>query len=214
MLGIYAQSNRVWDLQRVAEESQQWCMEPNYFAQVQARLSSSAQLSAAGFEPQGVEVWGKGADRNPLLQVKKPSWRLECVDGLALGYRGIEVHWESCRPGHWVLHCELWPRQGKDAKGRVLGPRYESLLELKGDITRLIREEGEREGWASSLGAHLKRARDDARDPSSLIAYTFELGLNPEHTPADFVSRVLPIVAAASPVVDEILVDTAPGALI
>lgn len=189
-------------------------MAQDYFAQVQTRLASSAALAAAGFESQGVELWDKGADHNPLLQVKKPSWRLECVDGTALGYRGIEVHWEACRPGHWVLHCELWPRQGKDAKGRVLGPRYESLLQLKAGITDLLREGGERDEWASRLGAHLKRARSDARHPSSLIVYTFELALERAHTPEQFVARVLPIVSTVSPVVDEVLVESLPGARI
>lgn len=181
----------------------------SYFATAQTHFRAAPALSQFGYAPEGVEVWGKGADHNDLLQIKKPSWRVLATDGRTIGYQGVEVHWESCRPGHWVLHCELWPRQGKAQKSAALSPRYAELLDLKAGITQLIREEGHAADWPSTHGAHLKRAREDCRDPSSLIVWTFELGLPADHTPAQFVAKVLPIIAACSPVVDHVVSEQA-----
>lgn len=178
----------------------------SYFATAQTLFQSALALAEAGYAPEDVEVWGKGADHNELLQIKKPSWRVHAYDGEPIGYQAVEVHWESCRPGHWVLHCELWPRQSKALKAEARSPRYAELLDLKAGITQLIRDEGREAGWPSTHGAHLKRTREDCRDPSSLIVWTFDLGLPADHTPKDLVAKVLPVIVATTPIIDNVVI--------
>jgi hypothetical protein len=83
---------------------------------------------------------------------------------------------------------------------------YRGLLS-KGGVTQLIRERGSEEGWERTLGAHLDRVRPDSSHPSSLIVFTFELSLQREHTPEQFVEKVLPIIGATAPVIDEIMIE-------
>jgi hypothetical protein len=176
-----------------------------FFALAQKLFQSAPALRAAGFEPSQVEVYGKGADFSALLQIKKPSWRLFARDGEPIGYQAVEVHWESCRPGHWVLHCELWPRQAKARKDDARAPRFVELLSLKREITQMLRDEGQRLGWPESLQAHLKRARADAGDPSSLIVWTFDLGTEAKDDTALFVDRALRVLSTVSPEIDDII---------
>jgi hypothetical protein len=173
-----------------------------YYMRAQTLFEGESVIRKGGF---GVEVWGKGADHNDLLQIKKPTWRILATDGAPVGCEGIEVHFESCRPGHWVLHCELFPRLGKKAKAQVTG--VPELLELKGEVTRLIRDLGREMEWEKSYGAHLRRARENPADPSSLIVYTFDLGLPDEHSPEQFVNKVVPIIEATSPAIDDIVME-------
>lgn len=166
-------------------------------------LRADPRLSELGFPPELVEVWGKGADFNDLLQVKKPTWRTPATDGETIGYRGIEVHYEACRPGHWVIHCELWPRQGKSSKAAA--HRLDDLLKLKGFITEGIRTLGAELGWPERLGAHLKRLRGNPTDPSSLIVYTFDLPESTRDSPEEFVQHIVPIVVETAPTIDEVM---------
>jgi len=80
-----------------------------------------------------------------------------------------------------------------------------AILEVKGEITRMIREVGRETGWERSHGAHLRRARENPADPSSLIVYTFDLGLTEDHSPEQFVHKVVPIIAATTPTIDNIV---------
>jgi hypothetical protein len=176
-----------------------------YYPKAKELFERSPILAKHGFGTGSVETWGKGADFNDLLQIKKPSWRLLATDGERIGYKGVEVHWESCRPGHWVLHCELWPRLGKKEKEAVKS--IDDLLTLKGGLTELLRERGKAAGWESELGAHLLRARSDSKDPSSLIVYTFELGLAAGHSAETFVERALRVVDRATPTIDDIVIE-------
>jgi hypothetical protein len=175
----------------------------NYYARAKQLFQQCASIKEKGFV---VEVWGKGADHNELLQIKKPSWRVNETAGESIGYKGIEVHYESCRPGHWVLHCELWPRLGKKEKAQVAG--VAKLIERKGEITRFIRNRGREAGWEEALGAHLRRTRKDPSDPSSLIVYTFDLGLTTEHSPEMMVDKSIRVVEATAPIIDHILMET------
>jgi hypothetical protein len=184
-------------------------MASGYFNRVQSLLKASPKLAELGFPAEMVEVWGKGADHNDLLQVKKPSWRIHADDGLSLGYEGIEVHCEACRRGHWVIHCELWPRRDKAAK--VAAHRFPDLLALNGGITTGIRELGASLGWPVDHGAHTNRARADPSDPSSLIVYTFELGLPQSHHPEQFIERIVPTIGATAPTIDEVMQDSGGG---
>ncbi len=177
----------------------------SYHGRALVAFQNEPAIARSAFE---VEKWGKGADHRDLLQVKKPAWRLLTTDALLIGYEGIEVHYESCRPGHWVLHCELWPRQGKREKDQVFA--FTELLNLKGEITRLIRELGQEAGWERTLGAHLKRARADPSHPSSLIVYTFDLGLPVEHEPEALVEKALKVISMTEHVIDAVLIESAP----
>lgn len=174
--------------------------ETTYFAQVSALLRQAPLIKANGFV---VEVWGKGADHSELLQVKKTAWRVQAAGGDSSGHQGAEVHYEASRPGHWVLHCELWLRLSKKEKERALDRN--GLLDLKGGMTQEIRERGREENWAQAYGANLKRAREDARHPSSLIVYTFALGLPEKHTPERFVEKVLRVIEGTAAGIDEIV---------
>jgi len=181
---------------------EQSVINPPYYTLARSLLEGAPVIRQGGFV---VEVWGSGPDHKDLLQVKKPIWRVMTPDGAAIGYKGIEVHYESCRPGHFVLHCELFPRLGKKEKAQVMGAT--ALLELKGRITRQIRKLGCDSGWERIHGAHLKRIRGDPADPSSLIVYTFDLGLPEGHSPEQFVSKALPIIEATASTIEGVLIE-------
>jgi len=174
-----------------------------FYEQVTALLRSNPTVLRLGFDPQlDIQWYGKGADHHDLLQITRThQWMIPAIDAEAIGYKGVWVHYESCRPGHWCIHCELFPRLSKDAKARVTG--YHDLLDLKKVITEKLRMLGEEDDWPRRFGAHLRRARRDAADPSSLIVWTFDIGLDKDCSPAAFVSAIVPVIEGTVPMIDD-----------
>lgn len=178
-------------------------MEQPFYEQAAQLLRRHPVILGLGFDPaKDINWYGKGADHKDLLQLaKEQRWMIPAVDAEELGYQGVWVHWESCRPGHWVIHCELYPRLSKQAKAKARN--YEDLLELKKVITEELRTFGEDDDWPGRFGAHLKRARRDPADPSSLIVWTFDLGLDESCTPEEFVDAIIPIIEGVTPTIDD-----------
>jgi hypothetical protein len=179
-----------------------------FYADVVAALRADAMMRRLGFQHDDIEWYGKGADHRDLMQVTRTDgWMIPADDASEIGYQGVWVHYESCRPGHWCIHCELYPRLSPRQK--AMARNYDDLLDLKKEITDQIRQFGDEHDWPGRFGAHLKRARMDTRDPSSLIVWTFDLGLNERCTAAEFTQRVLPVIEGTAQVMDEFLIPLA-----
>lgn len=72
-------------------------------------------------------------------------------------------------------------------------------------MTELLLQEGQREKWEEQIGAHRRYARKiDFGDPSSLMVWRFDVGLDKDCTPREFVGAILPTVKAAAPTIDGI----------
>jgi hypothetical protein len=182
-----------------------------WFEQAAALIRSSPAYARLGFHPDELQVYDKGADHNPLMQLGRttadPGWRVFAQEGEPAGYEGVWFHFESSRPGHLVLHCEFCKRQGKASKDAVR--QIPSMLELKRGLTEEVRRVGTEDRWPQRLGAHLKRTRDDAGDPSSLIVWTFDLGLDADCSPQSYADRAMNVLAIVTPVLGQ-LTDHAP----
>jgi hypothetical protein len=177
-----------------------------WFNAVATLIRAHPSYSRLGFLPEELAVYDKGADHNPLMQIGRttsdPGWRVWAEEGEHAGYEGVWFHFESCRPGHLVLHCEFCRRQGKMSKDAIR--KTPPMLELKRGLTEEVRRFGKELGWPEKLGAHLKRAREDSGDPSSLIVWTFDLGLDQDCAPEQFVQRAMPVIEAVTPVIDTV----------
>lgn len=152
-----------------------------------------------------ITAHGKADNHRSLMVVRRPQWRVPCTDGRTEGLEGVEVHYESRRPGDWRIDCELAPRlQNPSRHSRTLVDR---MLDLKEFFTRHLREIAEDEDWSGKFGAHTKRAPKDPRDPSSLMVVAFDTGLGGRCTPEQFVAVAERIIDGTAPFIDEIVTD-------
>jgi hypothetical protein len=160
-------------------------------------LKSSRVLHSLGLS----DIWyaAKRANHHDLIVISKASWRLPCSDA-DCGYESVYVHFEYERPGFLLLHCELYPRQGSEAKHPR--ERIQPLLELKGEIATLIREAATDDGWIGSIGWEV--SGKDLSEPKNLQVGKFSLGSvsdNPEFI-TNAIERVVQVVV---PTIDPIM---------
>lgn len=176
----------------------------SYFEQVVELLRSEPVMQRHGFPPEHIQSHGKGDNHSAIMKITHPIWRLLTEEGREAGYEGVDVHFEARNPGSFQIDCELHPRNQSESKAdqRVIRP----LLELKGEITQLLREQiGPAD--LDRFGANMKHCRRDPTDPSSLKVMGFELGLPAAHSPEQYARKILPIIDAASPMVTQIMSD-------
>ncbi len=178
--------------------------EKPYFERVVDLLRAHPKVEQTGFTGEDVQWYGKGRDHSDLMVITKPSWTLLTLEGGDAGYKGVNVHFEARGPGHLQIDCELTPRLGSEAKAdqEAIAP----LLELKKEVTQLIWDLGPDFGL-DALGANTRNVRKDPGDPSSLKVLGFGLELADGHTPEQFVEKVIPILEAATPMIDQLLTD-------
>lgn len=148
---------------------------------------------------------GRADNHHSLMVVRREQWRVPCTDAQADRLEGVEVHYESRRPGDWRIDCELAPRLTNPSNHSAA--LVSEMLDLKAFFTNEIRRIAKDEDWASRFGAHTRRARPDPRDPSSLMVLTFDTGLEPSCTPEEFVRVVLSIIDATAPFIDQLVTD-------
>lgn len=150
-----------------------------------------------------ITAHGKADNHYSLMVVRREEWRVACTDGEPEGLEGVEVHYESRRPGDWRIDCELAPRlRNPSAHSAKL---VAEMLELKALFTNEIRRVAAEEGWDERFHSHTRRARPDPADPSSLMVLAFDTGLDVSCSPEEFVQRVSPIIDASAPVIHEIV---------
>lgn len=154
-----------------------------------------------------ITAHGKADNHRSLMVARRRQWRVPCTDGRAEGLEGVEVHYESRRPGDWRIDCELAPRIQNPS--RHSSELVKSMLDLKAFFTEELRKIARDEGWDELFGAHTRRAMKDPRDPSSLMVVAFDTGLGERCTPEQFVAVVEPIIDATAPFIDELVTDRA-----
>ncbi|MBS0189813.1 MAG: hypothetical protein JSR52_01555 [Planctomycetes bacterium] len=152
-----------------------------------------------------ITAHGKADNHHSLMVVRREEWRVPCTDAESEKLEGVEVHYESRRPGDWRIDCELAPRLRNPSSHS--SKLVKDMLELKALFTNELRRIAAEEQWEKRFGAHTKRARPDPADPSSLMVLTFETGLPSDCTPDSFVNAVLPIIDATAPFINGALLD-------
>ena len=168
-----------------------------------AELSDLLQSSRILIEHGLTDVWygPKGANHHDLIVVSKPGWKLARSDA-ACGYEGVYVHFEYERPGALLLHCELYPRQGSEAKHPR--DRIQPLLTLKAGIADLVRQSASDQGWATTVG--WRDSGKDLGDPRALQVGKFEFP-GTANTPAAVARAIENVAATASPAIDPIMME-------
>lgn len=152
-----------------------------------------------------ITAHGKADNHRSLMLARRRQWLVPCSDGHAEGLKGVEVHYESRKPGDWRIDCELSPRlQNPSKHTRELVDR---MLDLKEFLTRQLRTIADDEDWSGKFGAHTKRAPKDPRDPSSLMVVAFDTGLGERCTPEQFVAVAERIIDGTAPFIDEVVTD-------
>jgi hypothetical protein len=107
---------------------------PGFCKSVTESLRLHPAIQRLGFRDEDIARYGKGADHQDLMQITRTNdWMIHAVDAEDFGYKGVWVHYESCRPGHWCIHCELFPRLSPREKAAVRS--CDDLLDLKAEIT-------------------------------------------------------------------------------
>jgi hypothetical protein len=172
-----------------------------YYQAVVETLRRSPALVRLGFRQEDINWYGKGRDRHDLMVISQLHWTIRRQEGERAGYEGVNVHFESRRPGALQLDCELTPRLQSEAKAdqQVIAP----LLAIKGQVTGALRTR-----LVSALqgfGANIDRVCKDPALPRSLKVLGFELGLPQRHGPDELVNRIAPLIETASPMIDEVL---------
>lgn len=167
-------------------------------------LRQSKVCQSHDIPPSRITSHGKADNHRSLMVVRREQWRVPCVDGRAEGLEGVEVHYESRKPGDWRIDCELAPRLRNPSKHSA--DLVTTMLDLKAFFTLEIRRFAEEGSWGSRFGADT-RSRLDPRDPSSLMVLKFRTGLNESCTPEEFIRVVLPIIDATAPIIDQLVTD-------
>jgi hypothetical protein len=183
----------------------------SYYAQAVTALGSAPAIRALGFRESSTDIrWsGKGIDRHDLMVVTKPAWTVRSNAAASEGYEGVNVHFESRGYGSLQVDCELTPRLGSEAKKdqRIIAP----LLQMKVAITRELRSLLLSE--LQSFHVNTMRTRSDPSHPSSLKVVGFDLGLPRNHLPQAFVAKIVPIVVAAVPFIDQVIAGKNPDSV-
>lgn len=171
-----------------------------FFGSVVDALRESRTLRGLGLQPGDIQCYGKGANHHDLFQVTRYDHWTVPGDRPLGGYNGVNVHFESDRPSALQLHCELTPRQGSESKAdqRAIAP----LLQLKGQIARDLRQRVVRK--LRQLHVDMKRLNRNPADPSSLKVLGFDLRLPGNPSPSAYAKAVEPIVAAVTPLLDDL----------
>lgn len=179
--------------------------ELHYHEEAVRYLRRGRLVSRGGFQPERITCHGPADNHRSLMVITKENWTLHTEEGAADGYAGVNVHYESNGPGDLKLHCELYPRRGSESKKDRT--RIQPLLELKGEISRLIREIAQDEGWHTRFGAHQKRTAAEPSDPKALMVLGFDLGLPAEHDVEAFCAKVEGVVLGTHAGIQTVLVD-------
>jgi len=79
-------------------------------------------------------------------------------------------------------------------------------MDLKRGLTEMLITIGQEEDWPNRFRANRDRARKslDLGDPSSLMVWKFDTGLDQSCSYKAFIERVLPIITACTPAIDDL----------
>jgi hypothetical protein len=177
--------------------------ESGYYETVVQALRGDPLMRSLGFRDGETDIrwYRKGGNRQDLMVITKPSWTVQSTSGKSEGYEGVNIHFESRGAGDLRVDCELTPRLGSEAKKNptTIAP----LLKLKGDLTGRLRMPFLRS--LQHFGVNVERVQKNPSSPKSLKVVGFHLGLSSAHLPDDFAAQVSRVIAASSPIIDNVL---------
>lgn len=173
--------------------------EASYIEEVAVLLASSALLTQLGFRSENVITYRTVGNHGWVIT--KPSWTVPVRGGPRNPYDGVNVHFESRGVGDIRVDCELYPRRQSESKEDRAS--IQPLLDIKGELTVKLRAAA-----SSRLAVYRpdwSRARSNPADPTAVQVMKFNLGLPADHSPADFVEHIEPLLQDATKLIDDLI---------